>query len=135
MSSPIPDHTTALCAIPDLGPVLAALVDEFRWPHLCASPPCLTSVPHLCASLTSQVVSPGCLILDFLISNILSRVRNTILLIWHVKEILSGHFLAAYGGSLATQNTYPKLSQIAKSKFELGRVKQINPASDHGITD
>ena len=36
---------------------------------------------------------------------------------------------------MVIERTYPKLSQIVKSKFELGRVKQINPASDHGITE
>ena len=36
---------------------------------------------------------------------------------------------------MVIERTYPKLSQIVLAKFELGRVKQINPASDHGITD
>ena len=35
---------------------------------------------------------------------------------------------------MVIERTYPKLSQIVLAKFELGRVKQINPASDHGIT-
>ena len=56
------------------------------------------------------------------------------MLIPHAKELLSGQFLAAQGGSFTIENTYPKLSQIVLAKFELGRVKQLNPASDCGIT-
>ena len=39
------------------------------------------------------------------------------------------------GARIVTRNTYPKLSQIVQSNFELGRVKQLNRASDCGITD
>ena len=35
---------------------------------------------------------------------------------------------------MVIERTYPKLSQIVLAKFELGRVKQLNPASDCGIT-
>ena len=63
------------------------------------------------------------------------RCKSGIMSIPHAKELLSGQFLAAQGGSLAIERTYCELSQIVKANFELGRVKQLNPASDCGITD
>ena len=62
------------------------------------------------------------------------RCKSGIMSIPHAKELLSGQFLAAQGGSLAIERTYCELSQIVKANFELGRVKQLNPASDCGIT-
>ena len=47
-------------------------------------------------------------------------------------------FRANAGGSgarMPIQNTYPKLGQIYKAKFELGWVNFFNPACDCGITD
>ena len=62
------------------------------------------------------------------------RCKSGIMSIPHAKELLSGQFLAAQGGSLAIERAYCELSQIVKANFELGRVKQLNPASDCGIT-
>ena len=39
------------------------------------------------------------------------------------------------GARMVIEKTYPNLSQIYQTKFELDRVKQFIPASDCGITE
>ena len=63
-------------------------------------------------------------------------LSSTISYFWRV-EYRKKVFRACAGGSgakMVTQNTYPNLSNIVHTDFELGRVIQTVTAADPGIT-